>query len=145
MNDDSPLAGLQCPEFETTPFQAAPKLKDARIAIVSTAGLGIRSDAVFEGGAAEYRVIPGDTAAGDLVMSHVSLNFDRTGFQQDLNVIFPIDRLKEMAAAGEINSVAQFHYSFMGATDPERMEDAAREMAGHLKADNVNVVLLVPV
>ncbi len=78
-------------------------------------------------------------------MSHVSLNFDRTGFQQDLNVIFPIDRLNEMAAAGEIASVAQFHYSFMGATDPERMEDAAREMAGHLKADNVNVVLLVPV
>ncbi len=78
-------------------------------------------------------------------MSHVSLNFDRTGFQQDLNVIFPIDRLNEMAAAGEIASVAQFHYSFMGATDPERMEDAAREMTAHLKADNVNVVLLVPV
>lgn len=145
LSDDSPLAGLACPEFEVTPFVKAPALSKARVAIISTAGLARRSDAAFEGGAAGYRVIPGDTASSDLVMSHVSLNFDRTGFQQDLNVIFPIDRLNEMATAGEIGSVAEFHYSFMGATDPEKMEDAARDVAMHLKADKVDVALLVPV
>jgi D-proline reductase (dithiol) PrdB len=78
-------------------------------------------------------------------MSHVSTNFDRTGFQQDLNVLFPLDRLRGMAARGEIGSVADYHYSFMGATEPEKMEPAAHTLASLLKNDGVNVVLLVPV
>jgi D-proline reductase (dithiol) PrdB len=78
-------------------------------------------------------------------MSHVSTNFDRTGFQQDLNVILPIDRLREMAGRGEIGSVADFHYSFMGATEPEKMELTVRKLASLIKKDNVNAVLLVPV
>jgi len=78
-------------------------------------------------------------------MSHVSSNFDRTGYQQDLNVIFPIDRLAELAAERVIDSVADFHYSFMGATRPDLLEPKARELAGLLKEDQVNAVLLVPV
>ena len=78
-------------------------------------------------------------------MSHVSTNFDRTGFQQDLNVIFPIDRLAEMAGGCEIGSVADFHYSFMGATEPEKMEHVVQKLAPLLKKDGVNAVLLVPV
>jgi len=45
----------------------------------------------------------------------------------------------------EIGSVAETHYSFMGATDPREMEGAAREVAAHLKQDNVDAVLLPPV
>lgn len=45
-------------------------------------------------------------------MSHVSTNFDRTGFQQDWNIVFPLDRLQELAAKGIIGSVAAYHYSF---------------------------------
>ena len=52
-------------------------------------------------------------------MSHISVNVDRSGFQQDFNVDFPVERLKEMAVDGEIGSVADFGYSFMGATDSE--------------------------
>jgi D-proline reductase (dithiol) PrdB len=44
---------------------------------------------MFAWGSNDYRVISGDGSASDLVMSHVSVNFDRTGFQQDLNVVFP--------------------------------------------------------
>jgi D-proline reductase (dithiol) PrdB len=50
-------------------------------------------------------------------MSQISVNFDRSGFHKDLNVVFPVERLKEMAADGEIGSVSDFGYSFMGATD----------------------------
>lgn len=78
-------------------------------------------------------------------MSHVSLGFDRSGFQQDWNVVFPIDRLRELAKEGTIQSVADFHYSFMGADDPLRWEQSARLLAGLLKKDKVNAVLLVPV
>ena len=94
---------------------------------------------------AEYRVIPADTRPDQLLISHISINFDRTGFQEDWNVVFPLDRLNELAADGEIGSVAQTHYAFMGATDPVQMEPHARELAGRLKSDRVDAVILTPV
>ena len=93
----------------------------------------------------DYRVIPGKIKAKDLVMTHISTNFDRTGFQQDWNVVFPLDRLRELAAQGTIGSVAAYHYAFMGATDPSEMEPAARNLALLLKGDGVDGALLVPV
>jgi D-proline reductase (dithiol) PrdB len=93
----------------------------------------------------DYRVIPGSIEAGDLVMTHLSTNFDRTGFQRDWNVVFPLDRLRELAAEGLIGSVAAYHYSFMGATDPAEMEPAARNLALLLKGDRVDAALLAPV
>lgn len=95
--------------------------------------------------AGDYRVIPSECTAKDLVMTHVSSNFDRTGFQQDWNVVFPLERLRELASSGSIGSVADYHYSFMGATDPAGMENAARKLAGFLKGDRVDAALLVPV
>jgi D-proline reductase (dithiol) PrdB len=93
----------------------------------------------------DYRVITKDAAANDLVMSHVSTNFDRTGFQQDWNVVFPLDRLHELAREKKIGSVADYHYSFMGAADPQKMAEPAQNLAGLLQGDNVDAVLLVPV
>ncbi|MFQ5381146.1 MAG: glycine/sarcosine/betaine reductase selenoprotein B family protein [Dehalococcoidia bacterium] len=139
------LRGLPLPSFETTPWAEPPKPAEARVAIVSTAGLHRRSDATFALGAADYRIIPGDLDAADVVMSHVSVNFDRSGFQQDMNVVFPLSRLQELAEAGEIGSVASWHYSFMGATDPTAMEEMARKAAGLLREDGVTCALLVPV
>jgi len=78
-------------------------------------------------------------------MDHVSVSHDRTGFQHDVNVVFPLERLQELAEAGEIGSVADFHYSFMGATNPNEMEPQVRKLAGILKADGVNTVVLAPV
>ena len=59
--------------------------------------------------------------------------------------VFPLDRLKELAVERTIGSVAATHYSFMGATDPVQMVDGAREVAGKLKADGVDAVLLTSV
>jgi D-proline reductase (dithiol) PrdB len=139
------LAKLPCRSYDTAPWVTGPPLGRRRVAIISTAGLQVRGDRPFGLGADDYRVIPGDTPGGDLIMSHVSTNFDRSGFQQDLNVAFPIDRLREMAADGEIGSVADFQYSFMGATDPDLYEGPARRLAELLKKDNVDAALLVPI
>ena len=141
----SHLVDLDCPTFDGQPWAGGPAIDKRRVAIVSTAGIHPRDDRPFSVGAADYRIIPGETAAADLVMSHVSSNFDRSGFQQDINVVFPIDRLRELAAEGRIGSVAGYHYSVMGATTPEQMEPAAHEMAGLLKADAVDAVLLIPI
>ena len=146
------LRNFDCPVFENQPWIGGPPLDQRRVALISTAGLHRRGDTPFmlqsgpsQDWPADYRVIPGDSAADDLVMSHVSTNFDRTGFQRDWNVVFPLDRLRELAQAGIIGSVADFHYSFMGATDPQLMESSARRLASLLKQDHVNAVVLVPV
>ena len=139
------LAELECPEFETRPWVTGPALSQRRVAIVSSAGLVVRGEDPFRGRDADYRVIPADTEPNELLISHISVNFDRTGFQEDWNVVFPLDRLRELADTGAIGSVAQTHYSFMGATDPMQMEPHARELAGRLKRDQVDAVLLAPV
>ncbi len=139
------LAELDCPDFATRPFVSGPALSRRRVAIVSSAGLVVRGEEPFRGRDPDYRAIPGTTAPENLLMSHISINFDRTGFQEDWNVVFPLDRLDELAAAGTIGSVARTHYSFMGATDPVQMEPHSRELAGRLKQDGVDAVILSPV
>jgi D-proline reductase (dithiol) PrdB len=139
------LAELECSDFKTQPWATGPALSRRRVAIVSSAGLVVRGENPFRGRDPDYRAIPSTVAAGDLLCSHISINFDRTGFQEDWNVVFPLDRLNELAAEGTINSVAATHYSFMGATDPVQMEPYARELAGRLKADAVDAVILSPV
>jgi D-proline reductase (dithiol) PrdB len=141
----SHLARLPCPSFETHPWVLGASLSHRRVSLISTAGLHRRADRPFEGMTGDYRVIPGNCRAKDLVMTHVSTNYDRTGFQQDWNVVFPLDRLRELAQEGVIGSVADYHYSFMGAADPSEIEPSARSLAGLLKGDRVDAALLVPV
>ncbi len=133
------------PDFGETPFVTGPALNRRRVAIVTTSGIHLRSDRPFEIGSADYRIIPGDTPPSDLVMSHTSVNFDRSGFQEDMNVVFPLGRLRELEADGVIGSVADFHYAFMGASPIRTLEPKAGELAGLLKKDQVDAVLLTPV
>lgn len=139
------LVNQDLPDYDTRPWVAAKPLADCKVAIISTAGLHRREDSPFVPGAGDYRVIPDDADMDDLMMSHVSTNFDRTGFFQDVNTSFPVDRLHELVEDGVIGSAASRHYSFMGATPPTAMEPVARDLAGLLKQDQVDAVLLVPV
>lgn len=113
---------------------------------MTTAGLHFREDATFEFADATFRPIPGDANANDLVMSHSSANFDRSGFAEDVNLVFPIDRFRERLAEQRIGSLASVHYSFMGAgLTPQAYETSAAQVAGLLKKDNVDAVFLTPV
>lgn len=78
-------------------------------------------------------------------MSHISINFDRTGFQRDINTAYPIDRLRELAAEGVIGGVAATHYAVMGSTDPRTMAATADQIAGQLRQERIDAVLLTPV
>lgn len=144
-NEAEHLLKLECEVNETSPFVTGPPLTKSKLALISTAGLHRRGDAPFTFGSSDYRVIPAETPANELIMSHISTNYDRTGFVQDLNVVFPLDRLRELVDLAVIGSLAEHHYSFMGATDPKNMEESAKEIAGLMKAEGVGAVLLVPV
>lgn len=139
------LKGLS--EFDSRPWVSGGPLQRRRVAIITTSGLHRFGDRPFAPGAAatDYRVIPGSSRADELVMSHLSVNFDRTGFQQDINVVFPIDRLNELVREGVIGSVAEYHYAFMGAAPIRQLEPKARQLAGLLKKDKVDAALLTPV
>ena len=139
------VANLPCPAFETAPFVSGPKLSERRVAIVSSAALILRGDAPFPVGSTEYRAVPASWNSADILMSHVSINFDRAGFQRDINVVLPVDRLRELVAEGSIGSVAATHFTVMGSTDPAAMGEAADGMAASMKADHVNAVVLTPV
>ncbi len=137
------ISQLEIPAVERTAWTEPLPAARRRVAIVSTAALSRRGEKPFSWLARDYRVIPKDER--DLVMTHVAVEYDRTAWQQDLNAILPLDRLDEMAAAGEIGSVAEEHYAFMGAADPVDMEKSAREAAARMRQDGVDTVFLVPV
>lgn len=139
------LQTLPLPSFETTPFVKGKPIAERRVSILSTAALQVRSDKIFARGEASYRVIPGDTSQNDIIMAHTSVNFDRSGFQQDLNVCFPLERLHDLADEGFIGSAADYHYTVLGGVEPERNEGIARQIAGLMKREGVDAVLLVPI
>lgn len=139
------LVNQELPEFEPTPCAPGPALRERRIAIITTAGLHRSADTPFTPGLGEYRIIPSDIDMDDLVMSHVSTNFDRTGYIQDLNLVFPIERLCELAAERAIGSVAKYHYAFMGATPPTAMQAVAADLAANLAEDGVDGLILAGV
>ena len=124
----------------------AQELSRSRIALITTAGLHFRDDPTFQFADATFRPISGDENADNLVMSHSSVNFDKTGFAEDVNLVFPINRFQELAASGAIGSLAAIHYSFMGAgLAPSTYETTASQVAGMLKQDKVDAVFLTPV
>ncbi len=137
---------LDCSGFEgRRPWVNGPPLARRRVSLVSTAALNLRTDAVYQRNDTGFRVVPGDVDPADVIMSHSSVNFDRTGFQRDMNVCFPLQRLHELAAEGVIGSVSRFHFTVSGAAHPMDLQDSARAIARTMKADGVDTVLLVPI
>lgn len=135
-----------CEPFESRPWAEGPPLSKRRVALVTSAGLHRVGDPAFSLVDLSYRVIPGDIEASDLTMTHSSVHFDRTGFREDVNLVFPIDRLRELEAEGVVGSVADYHYSLMGAGWlPHQIEPTMRELARLLREDDVDAVCLVPV
>ncbi len=135
-----------CDPFDTKPWVAGPPLSKRRVAILTSAGLHRVGDPAFTTVDLSYRVIPGTIRANTLTMTHSSIHFDRTGFREDVNVVFPIDRLHELASEGVIGSVADYHYSLMGAGwPPSAIEPTMRELAARLREDEVDAVCLAPV
>ena len=121
-------------------------LAELRIALVTTAGLHFRNDPAFKFADATFRPISNHENADDLIMSHSSVNFDRSGFAEDVNLVYPIDRFKELESQGVIGSLANVHYSFMGAgLMPADYQQSVSQLAGMLKKDRVDAVFLTPV
>ncbi len=137
------ISRLEKYTFDNPAWSVPKEASSRRVSIVSSAAISKRGDKPFSWLANNHRVIEKDNL--DLVMTHVAVEYDRTAWQQDINTILPIDRLEEMAKNNEIGSVSNEHYSFIGSSDPIKMERSAKEVAERMKDDAVNTVFLVPV
>ena len=137
-----------CMEHDDAPWAPMRKpLSQSKVAVVSTAGLHLRGDKLFQGGDPSYRVVPSDAKTGDVILSHVSIGFDYTGIYRDLNLAFPLDRMRELDQQGTVGSLAKSYYSFMGAQRDPRIiiEETGPEVAALMHGEGVDLVLLAPV
>lgn len=123
-------------------------LAERRVALVTTSGLHLRGDVPFvsghHGSDVSFRAIPSDTPPRELLLSHPSISFDRSGIQRDLNVTFPMDRLRELRDEAVVGSLASCYYSFHGAIHEYAglQERTGPEVARLLLEDGVDTALI---
>jgi D-proline reductase (dithiol) PrdB len=139
-------------EIPWTPLRKP--LGACRVALVSTAALAVNGDEPFdqEGerrnpwwGDPSFRVLPRETRTGDATSWH--MHIDTSVPERDLDSVMPLARLAELEDEGFVGSSAPSHYSFMGyiLEEKELLERTAPAMIRQMKAEDVDVVLLVPV
>lgn len=94
------------------------ELTRCSVALVTAAGVHQRDQEPFniadELGDLTFRSIRGDIGAPELMVTHH--HYDHTDADQDINVVFPIDALRALAAEGLIGEVAREHIGYMGYT-----------------------------
>jgi D-proline reductase (dithiol) PrdB len=148
---DRVAKGVDPLKFDATPWAPVTKpLGGMTVAIVTTAGVHLKTDQPFDmnnkSGDGSFRVIHSDVAMGDLAITHDY--YDHTDADRDVNIVFPLERLRELAASGVVGAVAKRHYGFMGHIENDQIEKLIRESspqaAGLLKEDGVDAVLITP-
>jgi D-proline reductase (dithiol) PrdB len=140
---------------ESIPFlPLSVPLAQARVALLSTAGISCPPDPPFDmdgeranpmWGDPSWRRIPASTTAADVEVNH--LHIDTGYIKRDLSVALPLARLAELAAAGEVGSVAPSHYSVMGfqLDGTAQVRDSAPAIAAAMKEEGVTAAVLAPV
>lgn len=119
--------------------------KNAKVAFVTTSGVHLKEDKPFNvKGDHTYRVIPGDVDFDDLTITHD--HYDKSSALLDKNIVFPLERLRDLQEEGVISSVAPRNFGIMGyipRVDKYR-EISIVEIADMLEEDGVDIVLLSP-
>ena len=118
-------------------------LSDSTVVLLSTGGVHLRSDRPFKlNSDATFRVIPKDAQPDDLAISHQA--YDRTDALRDINLVFPIERLRELEAERVIGRLAEDHYGFGLMGRAKRLMPAIKEVARCISESGVDLALLVP-
>jgi D-proline reductase (dithiol) PrdB len=90
-----------------------------------------------------FRVIGGDANPADLMVTHH--HYDHSDADRDINVVFPLDILRELKEEGFIGAVAREHVGYMGYTMQLRKmyEETAPAIAEHIdKKSRADVIVL---
>ncbi|MHB8836778.1 MAG: glycine/sarcosine/betaine reductase selenoprotein B family protein [Candidatus Methylomirabilia bacterium] len=122
----------------------------ATIALVTTAGVHHRDQPPYDmhdpDGDPSFRELDLERSLDSLMITHDY--YDHKDADRDLNVVLPVERLRELVASGEVGAVARLAYGFMGHITGRHLETLKRrtapEVAARLKRAGVGAVLLAP-
>ncbi|HEY9076159.1 MAG TPA: glycine/sarcosine/betaine reductase selenoprotein B family protein [Anaerolineaceae bacterium] len=128
-------------------------LSDCNVTLLSSAGIALKTDQPFNQeterqqpwwGDPSYRRLPNTATEKDVRLYH--LHIDPQYAEQDLNCLFPLQRLVEMEQSGRIGRSSPRHYSIMGyILNPEvLLRDTVPALIRDLREDFTDVVVLVP-
>ena len=125
-------------------------LNESKIAMVTTAGLHHKSQEPYDmnnkDGDPSFRELNLKKPISDLMITHDY--YDHKNADKDINIVFPIERLRELADDSYLGTIADKHYGFMGHIDgaliANLIDITAPKVAKLLIKDKVDIVLLTP-
>ncbi|HIF94929.1 MAG: glycine/sarcosine/betaine reductase selenoprotein B family protein [Myxococcales bacterium] len=136
VNESAPLHRLSKP------------LTECKVSVLTSGGVSQCAMPAFNPNAKnDHRL---DAIAFDTESSDFQVHdnyYDHTDAEEDINCIFPLDRLRELADKGEIGSVAPRLWSgFMGRiyNRTKIAEESGPAFANALLADGVDILLAAP-
>ncbi|HXJ81959.1 MAG TPA: glycine/sarcosine/betaine reductase selenoprotein B family protein [Candidatus Methylomirabilis sp.] len=118
-------------------------IRECRVALVSSGGFYVAGQPPFVDADPTFRLVPMDTRSEDLRIFHHGYRDDDP--DRDPNCVFPIERLRDLAATGEIGGVAEAAVSFLMSYSPRLDMERATRIATELRRMAVDAALCVPV
>jgi len=135
----------------STPWKPLGKpLQHCKIAVITTGGVHLKTDKPFDmldkEGDPSFRLIPSATEQEQLAITHDY--YDHSDADKDINLVLPVDALKEAQQMGLVGESAEHFYGLMGHVGGQHLktlvEETAQLIIRQLKLEKVDVVLLVP-
>ena len=130
-----------------TPYKGRPS--EQTFALITSGGLYLKDrqppfDTVSIHGDTSFREIPKTVRQQDLGIAHA--HYDHSLAEQDINIIFPIQRFLELEKEGIIGKVAETHYSFSYVNDVVTLvTETVPKVISRIEAEGVDILFLVPV
>ena len=142
------VKGLQSEIFVpvTPPSVWAPVSKPMNewvVGLATAAGVHLKSQERFNlAGDFTWRKISNDTPEDQLMVSHGG--YDNSDVNKDINCMFPITRIHELAKDGVIKAAAPFHAGFMGGGGniEKFTNETGPAVAAMFKEENVDAVIV---
>ena len=135
-DDFVPLAKLEKP------------ISQCKVCFVSTSGVQPKGsmpfDVVHPVGDYSFRRVPANSRVEDLEIHQIK--YPTEGANRDVNVIYPIERLRELASEGMIGGLTENLFAFIGYNmDPHRLEATlAEDLADAIVAEGADILLAAP-
>jgi len=125
-------------------------LRACTATLLTTGGVHLRRDRPFDmadpDGDPAFREIPTDVARSDLRITHDY--YDHRDADRDINLVFPLERFRELVAAGILGGLTRTHFGFMGHVAGRLIQRLETESIPHLltrlAAERPDFVFLVP-
>jgi D-proline reductase (dithiol) PrdB len=140
------------PPYQWTVNESAPwtpivkPLAESKLVLIASGGVYIKDQSPFNSikNDLTFREIPRDTDVKSLRISHDF--YDHTDAEQDINCIFPIERLRELEQEGFIGKLSEVHFTFMGRIFKKTslLNEMIPHLIGRLKELSIDLAFLVP-